>query len=37
MTSKWTKEHKDTQNEAMSKEDFFDLFNRLKKMESDMR
>ena len=33
MTSKRTKEHKDIQDEAISKEDFLDMFNRLTKLE----
>ena len=36
MTSK-RKEHKETQDEAISKEDFLDMFNRLAKIENDMR
>ena len=31
------KEHKDTQDEAISKEDFLDMFNRLTKIETDMK
>ena len=38
MTSKRTKEHKGIQDEAsLSKEDFLDMFNRLAKIENDMR
>ena len=37
MTSKRTKEHKDIQDEAISKEDFLDMFNRLTKIEMDMK
>ena len=35
--SKRTKEHKDVQDEAISKEDFLDMFNRLTKIEMDMK
>ena len=37
MTSKQTKEHKDIQEEAISKEDFLDRFNHLTKIEMDMK
>ena len=37
MMSRQTKEHKDIQGEAISKEDLLDLFNHLTKMENDMR
>ena len=37
MMSKRTKEHKDIQDEAISKDDFLDMFNRLTKIEMDMK
>ena len=37
MTSKRTKEHKDIHDEAISKEEFLDMFNRVTKMEMDMK
>ena len=37
MMSKQTKERKEIQDEAISKEDFLDMFNSLVKIQNDMR
>ena len=37
MTSKRLKEHKEIHDEVISKEDFLDVFNRLLKIENDMK